>query len=678
MDPLHRTRVLGQRYLDGLASAAELAELEQLLQGDPVAADAFARLSRLEADLSAQFSEEPPRLRESAVLEAIERHHRRRFWWWRGLRLAVAAGLLLLLSGSLLWWFGQPVAVEPELAGNVVLEGEVLVDGQAVEHLDDGAPLLVAGPTPALLRLSDGSRAQLEPASEAVVHGRSRGVAQRFELIAGEGRFTVWKAREPFLVDTPAGSVRTEESVFSVRLTKTELGDPEMQTKNGLLAVIVSAGLVQVQTDKTYQMSARETRVFAFQRDSERGGDRRPISLLAVVSEIKDGKLTISVGRRANPTQETLDVPASVKVLVDGKPAKLASLAKGMAVRIEKNDKGELVSIATEGTTVSGRVKAVAAGKITLEGGVRAFVIEQDKDYIVPAEAKITLGRQVAQLSDLKPGQDVILKLSMDRKSALVITSIASMGLRRDRSPTALGEIKAIDVKTGTITLSAGRGNQERTLTLGQDVRVIIDGRPAKLGDLKIGKWIGVRLDREGRTVQAINTIAVRRAAGQFLSGVVAEIKGNKLTVSLGRRNPTNEKTFDVGETVRVFVDGKPAKLADLVKGMMVQLGHDDKDALIAIRAEGPSVSGKVKEITAEKIILRGRRADASYPLSANVTVLIDRKPAKVADVKADMEVMMKLSVDGKTVLTIAVRTANATREDSNRERGRQDGQSRE
>jgi ferric-dicitrate binding protein FerR (iron transport regulator) len=672
MDPLHRTRVLGQRYLDGLASAGEVAELEGLLQADPVAADAFARLSRLEADLSAQFSEEPPRLREAAVLEAIERHHRRRLWWGRGLRLAVAAGLLLLLSGSLLWWFGQPVAVEPPVAGNVVLEGEVLVNGQAVENLDDGAPLLVAGPDPALLRLSDGSRAELEPASEAVVHGRSSGFAQRFELIEGEGRFTVWKASKPFLVDTPAGSVRTADSVFTVRLTKTALGDPEMKTKNGLLAVIVSAGLVQVETDKTYQLSARESRVFAFQRDSGRARETRPVSLFAVVSEIKDGKLTISIGRRNNPTQETLDVPASVKVFVDGKPAKLASLAKGMQVRIQKNNKGELVSITTEGPTVNGTIKAVAAGKITLEGGGRAFVIEKDTDYAVPANARITVGRQIAQLSDLKPGHGVMLKLSIDRKSALVITS---MGLRQERSPTALGEIKAIDVKAGTITLSAGRGNQERTLTLGEDVRVIIDGRPAKLGDLKIGTWIGVRLDREGRTVQTINTIAVRRPAVQFLSGVVAEIKDNKLTVSLGRRNATNEKTFDVGESVRVFVDGKPAKLADVVKGMMVQLGHDDKDALIAIRAERSSVSGKVKEITAKQITLQGRRGgDLSYPLSPNVTVLIDRKPAKVADVKADMEVMMKLSVDGKTVQAIAVRTANATRENGNRERGRQDG----
>jgi hypothetical protein len=183
-------------------------------------------------------------------------------------------------------------------------------------------------------------------------------------------------------------------------------------------------------------------------------------------------------------------------------------------------------------------------------------------------------------------------------------------------------------------------------------VRVVVDGKQARLSDLKVGKSVVLRLDRDGKTVQAISVISIRRPL-QFFSGVVSEVKDKKLTVSIGRRGSEIEKSFDVGESVRVLVDGKLAKLADLAKGMMVQVGQDDKEVLITVRAEGPSVSGKVKEITTEKITLQGRREETSYRVSPNAMVIIERKPGKLADVKTDMEVMLKLSVDGKTVLTI-------------------------
>jgi ferric-dicitrate binding protein FerR (iron transport regulator) len=672
MDPVRRTHILGQRYFDGLASAAELAELEALLRTNPQAADAFAHLGRLEADLSAQFSEEPSRLREAAVLQTIERSQRRRRWWGHGIRVAIAASFLLLFSGSLLWWLGQPAPVAPQSTGHVVLEGEVLVDGQEVEHLDDGAALMVAGPAPALLRLSDGSRARLEPASEAVLHGASEGVARRFELIEGEGRFIVRKAAEPFLVDTPAGSVRTQESEFSVRLTKPEPEDPQTRTRQSLLAVRVVTGRAQVETDNTYSLSAGEKWAFAIQRNPadartvwyvvdfardsgifapQRPGNRASSGpIFGIVSDIKDSKLTISFGRRSDPTRESFQVGESVKIAVDGKPGKLTDLMKGTLVRIERNDMGELLTVTTEGPTVSGMVKAVDDGKITLDGRGRPFIVEQDTDYAVPADAKITIDRRPAKLADLKPGHRVLLKLSINRKSALVITS---MGPRQERPPAAIGQIKTIDTKAGTIIVSDIRGNQERTLNLVKNVTVVIDGQPAKLDDLKAGKNVVLRLDREGKTVQMINIMGIRRPLIGFFQGVVAEVKDGKLTVSFDRRNPKMEKTFDVSESVRIVVDGKPVKLANLTKGMTVQLGQDDKGALVVVRAEGPTVGGKVKDITVEKITLQGRREDADYVLSPSTMAIIDRKPARPADVKVGMDVSLKLSVDGKTVLVI-------------------------
>src|SRR4051794_26920913 len=104
MDPITRVRDLSRRYFDGLLDEPGLRELESLLQTDPDAADAFARLSRLEGDLSDLFVHQHDVRRESDALDAIDRHARRSRLLARTGWCAVAASLLIAVLGSL-WWF---------------------------------------------------------------------------------------------------------------------------------------------------------------------------------------------------------------------------------------------------------------------------------------------------------------------------------------------------------------------------------------------------------------------------------------------------------------------------------------------------------------------------------------------------------------------------------------------
>ena len=130
-----------------------------------------------------------------------------------------------------------------------MLEGRVLVAGEVVTQLIDGAPLLVAGPESALLELADGTRTRLRPGSRAVVFGRSQDLGQRVELIEGEGLFTVRPGEGGFRVETSGGWVTALGTEFTVKLMKPDRGDTRMSMQRMVLAVIVFAGVVQVETE---------------------------------------------------------------------------------------------------------------------------------------------------------------------------------------------------------------------------------------------------------------------------------------------------------------------------------------------------------------------------------------------------------------------------------------------
>src|SRR4051794_11440987 len=120
MDPVTRTRELAARYFDARLSEAELAELQALLQSSDAAADAFARLSRLEGGLRELFAQEQAVRREAGVLDAIDRQQRRRRLLRHTIRVAVAACLLLAVLGPLLWWLSSPDKARPHPAIAVV------------------------------------------------------------------------------------------------------------------------------------------------------------------------------------------------------------------------------------------------------------------------------------------------------------------------------------------------------------------------------------------------------------------------------------------------------------------------------------------------------------------------------------------------------------------------------
>jgi hypothetical protein len=251
------------------------------------------------------------------------------------------------------------------------------------------------------------------------------------------------------------------------------------------------------------------------------------------------------------------------------------------------------------------------------------------------------------------------------------------------------GVVKAVDVGTGSITLSVGGGRQpaaENTFIIGKDTEIAIgDGtgrrfgfREGKLGDLAPGTLVAVALSDDQKQVESIV------AEGPALRGVIKGVEAGKstitVTLSAGRgKQAEEEKTLIVGPNAEIAIDDgrarrfsvKEGKLSDLAAGALVsvKLAVDQKH-VESLLAEGPNLSGIVKGVDASANTLtirlgrtRGRDAEEETTLAVarHAEILLDDgrgrrlsvKEGKLADIPAGAVISAKFSPDQKLVMNV-------------------------
>jgi ferric-dicitrate binding protein FerR (iron transport regulator) len=248
-----RFELLLDRYQSGTAILAETAELESLLRADPALRRVLAERYLLEVQLHKAFAATAP---ATVPVPATSRILRRAIGW------LVAAMLLLGIGLGLALWLGR---TPPTQAANDVLAGEVRVGGMVVTQVPEEARLEVAGDVPAVVRLKDRSQAELNPASQAVLHGPRDGLRQSVELIQGAGNFKVASGGGKFQVQTGAGTVSALGTEFSVKLQQRGKSEKKKRESSGrqVMTVTVTEGSVKVETKgKSTVLGAGETRTF--------------------------------------------------------------------------------------------------------------------------------------------------------------------------------------------------------------------------------------------------------------------------------------------------------------------------------------------------------------------------------------------------------------------------------
>jgi len=275
MHERERVQDLVQKYLDGAAGHEELGELDQVLGASRSAAVEMAEACRIDAFLAEHFAEERRTLEVASLLEAREPEAeaalpprvRRRRLPLAGVA-AVAAAVLIAVGALLITRATRTSDAPPHHTPMrcSVVSGHVLINGVRSRTVPHGVRIVVPSAAPAVVRLADGSRAELAPASEAIVRGPASGTREALELLEGLGRFHAARGKGQFRVETLVGSVTALGTEFTVALRAVEPRTPPSASSTRavrVLAVAVDRGTVRVDLgSQTCMLSAGERREF--------------------------------------------------------------------------------------------------------------------------------------------------------------------------------------------------------------------------------------------------------------------------------------------------------------------------------------------------------------------------------------------------------------------------------
>ena len=72
------------------------------------------------------------------------------------------------------------------------------------------------------------------------------------------------------------------------------------------------------------------------------------------------------------------------------------------------------------------------------------------------------------------------------------------------------GKIRAVDTEKNTISLNAAKGKPDRVFALAKEVKLTLDGKEAKLADIKVGMYVGGSYKRISKTEAEARTVNVK------------------------------------------------------------------------------------------------------------------------------------------------------------------------
>ncbi len=212
------------------------------------------------------------------------------------------------------------------------------------------------------------------------------------------------------------------------------------------------------------------------------------------------------------PEERTYSLAEGAEISIDDgrgarfsiREGKVIDLAQGalVLVRLSVNLK-QIQAVHAEGPTLTGTIKAIDPAKksLTIAGAPqgRGGEAAEEQRLIVSTDAVILLDK----LADVPVGATVTVRLAVDQSFVMFL---------RAEGGTMTGHLKAVDPDKGIVVLTfpKGRGEdpEEKSLTLAKDARILLDGKDAKLTDLKTGDdapAVQVRFALDSRTVQTVS-----------------------------------------------------------------------------------------------------------------------------------------------------------------------------
>lgn len=315
---------------------------------------------------------------------------------------------------------------------------------------------------------------------------------------------------------------------------------------------------------------------------------------------------------------------------------------------------------------LSGKVGGVDAKENTIALSTRGDNGVVERVYPLAPNAKITVDGKDAKLADVPKNATAAGLANAVKEGQLPqITELRVTG------DVVNGVVKAADASS--VTFAGGEGG-DKVFKTNAETRVTVNGKPAKVTDLKAGDKATVTLTSNGTAALAI-TAGTKTGDGEKpgekpakpearpdarpgMQVTAVDAASNTVTVTAKGRDIAQK----VAAGAKITIDGKAAKLADIPKGAFASfagMGEGKKEAT-EVRVTGETLTGAtVKQIDASTITVLGQKTEKNpgservFKLSAVEKVTVNGKDAKPTDLKAGDKIAVTLSADGAKVLSI-------------------------
>jgi hypothetical protein len=344
----------------------------------------------------------------------------------------------------------------------------------------------------------------------------------------------------------------------------------------------------------TYHLVSHEAISIAARSDVE---ECTPVGISGLILrvEVDRGHLAIQP-REGDPV--VLNITNRTEITLNGDPARLGDLQPGMgvearfcretltatAVAARSDDPGDCTLSSARGLIA----------RVNPDTGALAIALSNTEilTLTVTDRTEITLNGRPGRLSDLRNGMRVEARFCRETLMATVVAAQSE-----DPGDCVLtgasGLIQRVNPDAGTLSIAlSDTAADVLTLNVTDRTEITLDGRPARLSDLRPGMRVAVRFCRQTLIAASIAAVTPTDECNLVsAAGVIVRVNPDANSLSF-TGSEGNVITLNVTSRTEITLNGRAARLSDLRPEMRVEARfcRENFNALV-IAARTPSTT---------------------------------------------------------------------------------------
>ncbi|MEW6206838.1 MAG: hypothetical protein AB1631_00620 [Acidobacteriota bacterium] len=403
-----------------------------------------------------------------------------------------------------------------------------------------------------------------------------------------------------------------------------------------------------------------DSRSLAASRIDARGEERAPLSRVdGTFSGVDAQSSTVVISPLGEGEPVRLTITSATELMLDGRSASLEEMASGFGV----------VALMREGSTEAVTVSAESLAEV--RGVIRAVNAEAKTVTIDPLSGEslvtlnvtegtlIGLNGRPAGLADLAAGYHARASFEPDSHNARRIDAASLLEI--------LGHIRAVNVERATVTIAPLSDSPAVELQVVHSTVITINGEAAPLDRLQPGmsakaiynlaSLVAEKID--ARTEGSSDCTAVA-TAGE-IKGVDVEAK----TLTIDPEGEGEEVTLNITERTEITLNGRPARLNELLPGMKVGArfcretlnalavaARDREEECTVVGVEG--AIARVHLETSTLVIATASGELVTLNVTPRTEIKLNGEEARLADLQPGMRVGARVCRETLVALSIA------------------------